>query len=44
MTDTAIATPVIEGFAAQLVKQIRAEDTHGSWDRKSDMDLLDVAL
>ena len=41
MTDTAIATPVIEGFAAQLVKQIRAEDTHGSWDRKSDMDLLE---
>jgi len=41
LTDTAIATPVIEGFAAQLVQQIRAQDTHGSWDRKSDMDLLD---
>jgi probable nitrogen fixation protein len=41
MTDTAIATPVIEGFAAQLVQQIRAQDTHGSWDRKSDLDLLD---
>ena len=41
MTDTATATPVIEGFAAQLVQQIRAQDTHGSWDRKSDMDLLD---
>jgi probable nitrogen fixation protein len=41
MTDTATATPVIDGFAAQLVQQIRAQDTHGSWDRKSDMDLLE---
>jgi probable nitrogen fixation protein len=41
MTDTATAAPVIEGFAAQLVRQIRAQDTHGSWERKSDMDLLD---
>lgn len=41
MTDTATAAPVIEGFAAQLVQQIRAQDTHGSWERKSDMDLLD---
>jgi len=41
MTDIAIATPAIEGFAAQLVQQIRAQDTHGSWERKSDMDLLD---
>lgn len=41
MTDTATATPAIEGFAAQLVQQIRAQDTHGSWERKSDMDLLD---
>lgn len=45
MTDTATAPAapanVIEGFAAQLVQQIRAQDTHGSWERKSDMDLLD---
>ena len=41
MADTETATPVIEGFAAQLVQQIRAQDTHGSWDRKSDMDLID---
>ena len=41
MTETAIATPVIEGFAAQLVQQIRAQDTHGSWDRKSDSELLE---
>jgi len=41
LTDTATATPAIEGFAAQLVQQIRAQDTHGSWDRKTDMELLD---
>jgi len=40
MTET-ITTPVIDGFAAQLVQQIRAQDTHGSWDRKSDYDLLE---
>ena len=41
MSDIAEATPVIEGFAAQLVQQIRAQDTHGSWDRKSDFELLE---
>ncbi len=42
MTDVATtAAPVIDGFAAQLVQQIRAEDTHGSWDRKTDAELLD---
>ena len=42
MTDTGTAiAPVIEGFAKQLVQQIRAEDTHGSWDRKTDFELLD---
>lgn len=40
MTET-ITTPVIDGFAAQLVQQIRAQDTHGSWDRKSDYELLE---
>lgn len=40
MTDTATA-PVIDGFAAQLVQQIRAQDTHGNWDRKSDYELLE---
>ncbi|NOW48488.1 putative nitrogen fixation protein [Novosphingobium sp. SG751A] len=33
--------PVIEGFAADLVRQIRAQDTHGSWDRKSDFQLIE---
>ncbi|MCB2080856.1 MAG: DUF269 domain-containing protein, partial [Novosphingobium sp.] len=41
MNDTALETPVIEGFSAELVRQIRAQDTHGSWDRKSDADLLE---
>lgn len=34
--ETLLATP----FVQQLVKQLRAQDTHGTWDRKSDMQLL----
>ncbi|TIX51634.1 NifX-associated nitrogen fixation protein [Alteraurantiacibacter aquimixticola] len=41
MSETTLEKPVIEGFAKDLVAQIRAEDTHGSWDRKSDMELLE---
>ena len=37
-TDT---LPAIDGFAADLVRQIRAHDTHGSWDRKSDYELIE---
>jgi probable nitrogen fixation protein len=40
MTETIIETPAIEGFAAELVRQIRAQDLHGAWERKSDMDLI----
>ena len=40
MSDTA-TIPTIEGFAADLTRQIRAQDTHGSWDRKTDYDLLE---
>ncbi len=29
------------GFLAELVKQWRAQDAHGAWDRKSDADLLE---
>ena len=36
-----VADTVIEGFAKELVTQIRAQDTHGSWDRKSDAQLLE---
>lgn len=43
MTDaTAVeTTPAIETvFIKELIKQWRAQDTHGSWDKKSDLDLL----
>lgn len=29
-----------DGFIRELIKQIRAQDTHGTWDGKSDMQLL----
>lgn len=41
MTETAIAPLAIEGFAKQIVQQMRAQDTHGSWDRKTDAELLE---
>jgi len=35
-------TPAMETvFVKELVKQWRAQDTHGSWDKKSDAQLLD---
>ncbi len=40
MSDTVTLTPAIAGFAAELVMQIRAQDSHGSWERKSDHHLL----
>lgn len=40
MTDS-LEAPVIDGFAAGLVSQIRAQDTHGAWDRKSDWELIE---
>jgi probable nitrogen fixation protein len=36
-----IAAPVIRGFLKELIKQWRAQDLHGSWDGKSDLDLLE---
>ncbi|PEQ11749.1 hypothetical protein B2G71_14945 [Novosphingobium sp. PC22D] len=39
-----LETPAVEGFAAALVRQIRAQDSHGHWERKSDMDLLEPFL
>jgi probable nitrogen fixation protein len=33
----AIASP----FVKELIKQWRAQDAHGAWDRKSDLELLD---
>ena len=33
--------PATRGFLNELVKQWRAQDLHGSWDAKSDQDLLE---
>ena len=44
MSDTAVAIgrPEVESaFIKELIKQWRAQDTHGAWDRKSDLDLLE---
>lgn len=35
------AAPANRGFLEELIKQWRAQDLHGSWDRKSDADLLE---
>lgn len=35
------ATPVCQGFLKELIKQWRAQDIHGSWDKKTDLDLLE---
>ena len=36
-----IAAPAAQGFLKELIKQWRAQDLHGSWDRKTDLDLLE---
>ncbi|SFG43518.1 probable nitrogen fixation protein [Novosphingobium sp. CF614] len=41
MTEAILDTPVVEGFAAALARQMRAQDTHGHWERKSDYQLLE---
>jgi probable nitrogen fixation protein len=41
MTEAVVEEPKVEGFAAALVRQVRAQDTHGHWERKSDLDLLE---
>ena len=33
--------PVSQGFLQELIKQWRAQDLHGSWDKKTDLDLLE---
>ena len=35
------AVPVAQGFLKELIKQWRAQDMHGSWDKKADLDLLE---
>jgi len=46
MTDTVAEAPADEallqdGFIRELIKQIRAQDTHGTWEGKSDAKLLE---
>ena len=38
--EQAVAAPAALGFLKELIKQWRAQDTYGSWDAKSDLDLL----
>jgi probable nitrogen fixation protein len=35
------AVPAAQGFLKELIKQWRAQDLHGSWDRKTDLELLE---
>jgi probable nitrogen fixation protein len=35
------SAPVTHGFLNELIKQWRAQDIHGSWDAKTDLDLLE---
>jgi probable nitrogen fixation protein len=40
-TVTQITAPAAQGFLKELIKQWRAQDLHGSWDKKTDLDLLE---
>lgn len=47
MTDTTTASPdaAIESpFVKELIKQLRAQDTHGTWENRSDLKLLEPYL
>ena len=35
-----VVAPPMHSFLNELIKQWRAQDLHGSWDAKSDHDLL----
>jgi len=35
-----VNAPASRGFLKELIKQYRAQDTHGAWDAKSDAELL----
>ena len=39
--EAAVTPPEETLFIKELIKQWRAQDTHGTWDRKSDLDLLE---
>jgi probable nitrogen fixation protein len=42
MDESAVQTaaPAMRGFLGELIKQWRAQDVHGTWDAKSDAELL----
>jgi probable nitrogen fixation protein len=40
-TTTQVAMPATQGFLKELIKQWRAQDLYGSWDKKSDLDLIE---
>jgi len=43
--DQATATdPTVSRFITELVKQFRAQDTHGAWDSKSDREVLEPLI
>ncbi|MFC0239218.1 NifX-associated nitrogen fixation protein [Rhodopseudomonas telluris] len=44
MTDTTTASPDVAidaPFVKELIKQLRAQDTHGTWENRSDLKLLE---
>ncbi len=41
MSETAVVPEVDSAFIKELIKQWRAQDAHGAWDRKTDLDLLE---
>lgn len=41
VAESVIVDPIDSPFVKELIKQWRAQDTHGAWDGKSDADLLD---
>jgi probable nitrogen fixation protein len=41
---TTAADPMASEFVKELVKQFRAQDTHGAWDKKSDRELLEPLI
>lgn len=43
MAESTMQTPALatQGFLKELIKQWRAQDIHGTWDAKTDLDLLE---
>jgi probable nitrogen fixation protein len=41
VSEAAVVPEVDSAFIKELIKQWRAQDAHGAWDRKSDLDLIE---